>query len=871
VFIDTPALPPGPVEGPVLLAGARLGAYEVIGLVGAGGMGEVYRARDARLGRDVAIKVLPRDFCRDRDRLRRFEQEARAAGMLDHPNVVALHDMGSHEGAPYVVSELLEGETLRERMRGTVLGVRKAIDYAVQVAQGLAAAHEKGIVHRDLKPENLFVTRDGRVKILDFGLAKLRPPLASAGKGVSAPGGAEEATAPGTLLGTIGYMAPEQIRGEEATPRSDLFSFGAILYEMLTGRRAFDGDTPADTLSAILKNDPPDIAESGSPAPPALSRIVRRCLEKTPDERFQSARDLAFALQTIAAPSDAVPARTAAATAWTGARGLALLLAALALAGGAYRLGGRMAERPIPSFHPLTFRRGSVESARFSPDGSSVLYGAAWEGHPAEVFSMRLDGVEARALGLPRARLLATAPGEMAVLLRGEAGGMLARLPLEGGAPREVKGDVIDADWTPDATRFAVVRSLGGRTRLEFPIGRVVYETAGAIVSPRVAPDGKHVAFIDQPMLGNTPGTVDVVDTTGWQRTLSKGWTDTGGLAWSPAGDEVWFTAAAGSTSRSLHAVSLFGRYRLVAKTPGAMVLQDISRTGRVLLAHALPRSEPIGRIAGEAGERDLSWFDWTHVSDFTSDGRVLFTAEGEGGGPLYTVYLRKGLDSTPVRLGEGHATELSPDGAWALVLLRTSPPELRLLPTGPGEPRSLPREDGIVEYHWAWWFPDGKRVLFLANKAGRPAQLFVQDLNGGRPQAFAPEGVTAYRHRPISPDGRTVVALVPGETGTAFALLDVEGGASRPVIGLDPRERPIRWSGDGRSLFIRARGVALPVRVDRLDLASGRRVFWRDVSPADPAGVETIGDIVLSADGTSYVVSCSRTLSGLYVVDGLK
>ena len=272
-----------------LSPGARVGPYEVVALLGEGGMGQVYRARDQRLSRDVALKVVHADLAQDSERLRRFEQEAKAAGALNHPNIVAVYDTGETGGSPFIVTELLQGETLRDRMAGGAIGTRKAIDYGVQIARGLTAAHEKGIVHRDLKPENLFLTKDGLVKILDFGIAKLaRPGEEKADTGVGTL--SETATSPGTMLGTVGYMAPEQVRGLPADHRSDLFSMGAVLFEMLTGRRAFRGATAADTLSAILREDPTEAAGTGLNLPTGLLRVVHRCLEKTPEDRFQSAR-----------------------------------------------------------------------------------------------------------------------------------------------------------------------------------------------------------------------------------------------------------------------------------------------------------------------------------------------------------------------------------------------------------------------------------------------------------------------------------------------------------------------------------------------------------------------------------------------------
>ncbi|HXM78675.1 MAG TPA: serine/threonine-protein kinase, partial [Thermoanaerobaculia bacterium] len=355
-----------------LAPGTRLGPYEILAAIGAGGMGEVYRARDERLGREVAIKVLPASFSADPDRLRRFEQEARAAGILNHPNITAVYDIGTNEsdGAPYVVQELLEGETLRSRLGAGAFTPRKALGHALQIANGLAAAHEKGIVHRDLKPENIFVTKDGRVKILDFGLAKLTSPREE-GSASRLPTTAGE-TEPGMVLGTLGYMSPEQVRGKPADARSDIFSFGAILYEMLSGKRAFHGDSAADTMSAILMKDPPDLSVTNQNISPGLERVVRHCLEKNPEERFQSARDLAFDLESLSDISGVAPGGKAAPAASSRRTGLLLLVAGVAVA--ALALAAITWLRPrgksIDSIAVLPFVNGSRDpNAGYLSDG----------------------------------------------------------------------------------------------------------------------------------------------------------------------------------------------------------------------------------------------------------------------------------------------------------------------------------------------------------------------------------------------------------------------------------------------------------------------------------------------------------------------
>src|ERR1700736_4456914 len=379
-----------------LTSGAILGPYEIQSLLGSGGMGEVYRARDTRLGRDVAIKVLPEALANDADRLRRFEQEARTIAALNHPNILGIHDIGAHDGAPFLVSECLEGQTLREKLKSGPLPVRLVIEYALGIAQGLAAAHEKGIVHRDLKPENIFVTRDGRVKILDFGLAKLMQPEDSTRPQTDLPTVGSE---PGVALGTLGYMSPEQVRGKRADSRTDIFSFGAILYEMLSGKRAFHGDSAADTMSAILKEDPPDLSVTNQSISPGLERIARHCLEKNPEQRFHSAHDLAFDLAALSGLS--APGRPAAAeSAFSGAGRRRLLLAgaaalALLAVAGAYVVGRRARRETAASaklsYSQLTFRHAPIFNARFAPDGKTVFYSAAPSGNTPEILSLRPD------------------------------------------------------------------------------------------------------------------------------------------------------------------------------------------------------------------------------------------------------------------------------------------------------------------------------------------------------------------------------------------------------------------------------------------------------------------------------------------------
>src|SRR2546428_1530886 len=454
-------------------------------------MGEVYRARDSRLHRDVAVKVLPDAFTGDADRLRRFEQEARATGQLNHPNIVAIYDLGTSDGngIPYIVTELLEGQNLRAVVANGPVPPRKAVEYAIQIAAGLTAAHAKGIAHRDLKPENLFIASGGHLKILDFGLAKLLRPVSGLGGTAPDQTGSIQAslTMTGTIMGTASYMAPEQIREQPTDHRADIFSLGCILYEMLMGQRAFDGETPVDRMTAILHSEPADLAAAVEDVIPGVSKIIRRAIEKRPEDRFESAREMSFALSLVTERTGARPDTAAAAA--------ASLAAAPA--------------RRAATVHRLTYRDGIVYDARFAPDGQSVYYGAAWEGRRVELFWAHSGNPESRALGYPDAEILAIAStGEMAVSLQRHnkggfiRSGMLARMPLGGGAPRAVQDDVHEADWGP-GRQFAIIREVGGMTRVECPIGKVLYQSAGWQSNLRVSPDGARIAFLDHPWLGN--------------------------------------------------------------------------------------------------------------------------------------------------------------------------------------------------------------------------------------------------------------------------------------------------------------------------------------------------------------------------------
>jgi len=856
-------------------AGVRLGPYEILAPVGAGGMGEVYRARDPRLGRDVAIKVLPPEFSRDPDRLNRFEREARSVASLNHPNIVAIYDVGSEDGRPFLVTELLQGETLRARLGEGPIPVRQALDLALQLVRGLAAAHDKGIIHRDLKPENLFITKERRLKILDFGLAKLV---------VSSPGTAEStmaigATQSGIVLGTVGYMAPEQVRGEGADHRSDIFAFGAILYEMMSGRRAFQSPTAVETMSAILHADPaPIVAADGAAPPAAIERIARHCLEKDPRERYQSAHDLAFHLETALepgeAPVEAAEVRPRRFVTW-------LVPAALlvGLVAGPFVSGSLWNQTPKPAeFHRVTFRPGFVWSARFGPDGKTIVYSAAWGTAPLEIFSTRPESPESRSLGMPNASILSISKsGEMAVLLNAEyAGGWaykgtLARLPLEGGAPREILNGVLWADWEPNGKDLVVVREDDGKRRLEYPIGTVLYATAGTIREPRFSPSGDRIAFLDHPIFGDDRGSVAVVDRAGKMRRLTNVWKSIQGLAWSPDGSEVWFTAADEGPVRALYAVNRDGTTRKVLSPPGSLSIQDISRDGSVLLAEWRIRYGIAGRSISAPDERDLSWLDWSEVRDFSSDGKeLLFVEGGEGGGPGYGVYLRETNGSPAVRLGEGEAFALSPDGRWVLSIERGDRPHPVLLPTGAGQAKALPAGP-IHEYQNGSWLPGSDRILLEASETGHATRYYTQNVNGGNPTPVTPEGVTGFGFgsHPVSPDGKEVAAKAQDGSVSLWQLGSSE---HHPILGLVHGDLPVRWSADGRTLYTALHAEdRRTLELAKIDLRAGTRSEWKNLVPADAVGATRIGNPMVSPDGSAYAYTYGSHISDLYLVEGLK
>ncbi len=844
-----------------LTPGTRVGPYEVVALLGAGGMAEVYRARDTRLGRDVALKMVSEAIGAEGPMLERFEREARMASSLSHPNVVALYDVGFEDGKPYFVTELLRGESLRERLAKGPLPVGTALEWAAQMAQGLAAAHETGIIHRDLKPENVFLTRDGHLKLIDFGIAKFAPANSEPTSRnlmdeTLSPSGASTGT--GMVLGTPGYMSPEQVQGEPVDARTDFFSLGAVLYEMLSGRRAFPKGSVVESGYATLHSEPEPLP---STVPAAVAQLVGRCLEKVPGRRFQSARDLAFNLELLRAPTASgtptQPPRVRTLRLVWGHWGWPLVatLAAFALAGAAFFVG-RMKQAALPTVEPITFKLGTVSAARFSPEGR-VVYSAAWGGQPSSIFTQPQGSPDAQTLGLPGAQLLGvSAKGELAVDLRysfygPNRRGTLAVVPAAGGAPREVVEDVNSADWSPTG-ELAVVRIIGGKRQIEFPRGTPVFETEERVFSPRVSPKGDLLAFLLEREIGTNQ--LFVVDRKGQARKLADV-PGASGLAWVPSGEEVWFSAG-----NALMASSLAGELRRVYQGVGELRLEDISRGGSVLVNAQTTRRELAFVPADQHRERGLSWLDWTFLGAISDDGReVVFSSAPQGED---FSYLRPTDGSPPVELGPGVAYALSPDEKWVLSI-GDDPQKPSLLPVGAGVAKTL-NVQGVNALEGRW-LHDGKRIILL----GRPPddkqfRLYLVPATGGVPTRIS-DAVIRCCYYAVSQDDRLVAARNIDDILTLYPL---DGGPAVAIPELGNDAVPAGWDLQG-NLWVRPMRE-VPGHMRRYDIRTHRVLEERSLSPSDATGVTAIGQVHITPDNRFMAFDYVRILGYLYRLEGL-
>ncbi|MGH9473257.1 MAG: WD40 repeat domain-containing serine/threonine protein kinase [Terriglobales bacterium] len=849
-----------------LTPGTKLGPYEIVGTLGAGGMGEVYRARDPRLGREVAVKVLPAAMAGDAQALRRMEQEARAIAALNHPNLLSVHELGqTPEGLPYIVSELLEGESLRERLRSGALGQRRAVEYAIQIARGLAAAHDKGIVHRDLKPENIFVCGDGRIKILDFGLAKLSAAVSAEDVTAAGPGAG---TAPGVVLGTMGYMAPEQVRGQATDARSDIFSFGAVLYEMLAGRRPFAGDSAADVMSAILKEEPPELSVTGGGIAPALERIVRHCLEKQPRQRFQSADDIAFQLTELggattsagsAAGAVAVPAEH---RRWWPFAAVALVLVGLGWFGRGV-LGPHAA--PPPQMEALTYRKGLVGGAAFLPGGQGFVASIRFSGTDYQLYTGQIGTPGLQPLNV-RGYLLASLSraGSALLLQQGpnygfNGAGTLAEMPLSGGAPRALMDHIGAVTWDPAGTAFAIARHVPASPieSLEYPPGHVIYRPQGWVDGLQFSPDGHEIAFLDHPAYGDNRGRVAIVDLAGHERTLSPEFSSIAGLAWAPGGGELWFTA----TNRSdyvLYGVSTAGKLRRLYSAPASITLDAVAPDGRLLLASgSVQDGVRLISQANPAGT-DLSVLSYTVRGLLSADGKQVLV-DDDYASANYANYLRGADGSPPVRLGDGNVFALSPDARWA-VSISPDLHRLTLEPTGAGQPRVL--VDSALEFNSGHFVPGGDGLLALGLAPGHQPRTYMVALSGGvRP--VTPEGVMGTVP---TLDGKAVLADTAAHV---WALYPLAGGPPQPVAAILPKDHPLRFAASGE-LYVAVYGPqALTAQIFRLDLAHRTRQLLYTVAPTD-AGLRSIVITDITLDGRTFTYNYAVVPSTLYQLTGL-
>jgi eukaryotic-like serine/threonine-protein kinase len=874
----------------MLSVGMKLGPYEVVAPVGAGGMGEVYLARDTRLGRDVAVKVLPARFSNAAEFRERFEREARAISALNHSRICTLYDVGHQDGVDYLVMEYLEGETLAERLKRGALPLKETLRVGMEVCEALDVAHRAGIVHRDLKPANIMLTKSG-VKLMDFGLAKAsaarggtgsggNAPLLSAAETISGPSPMTPLTGAGQVVGTIQYMSPEQIEGKEADARSDIFALGAVLYEMATGKRPFEGKSQISVASAILEKEPQPIRTWQPLTPTAFERVVSTCLQKNPEERFQSAWDVRLELKWIAEnPVAQVKASEGAGAAklWTRALPWALvgiLLAACCVA--AWLFLRRENTAALLHYQQVTFDRGFVYAARFARDGSSVLYSATWEGQPLQIYSTEPGSPESRALNLAHSSLYSVSDRDLLISegcqdrYIGNCQGTLAQVPISGGSPREIANDVVTADWSPDGSELALVRHTQGKYVLEYPRGKVIYETYKPMVWLRVAPDGKMLAVMESYEEWGDAGLVRVLDTSGKELTHSALYVSIEGMAWAPSGKEVWFGGTIeNGWADAIYALRMNGKTHMVMRFPGELRLHDIAKDGRMLLSKESWRSDVMYGHTGEKGERKLPWLDYAGLRDMSEDGKwVSFADWGTAAGAEGLGFVRKTDGSPAVKLGRWDYPVISPDGKWVLAsqadVSANWNSSVGVLPTGPGEVRKIGMK-GIQQLQSLGWMPDGK-AFYYAGEDGKGFRMYVHDLEGGATRAVTPVITVRslyFETHLVSPDGKWIFAR---DTSGKPRLYPLDGGATRDVAGLEPTDVWIRWDASGREAYV-YKDEKTSATVYRLDVNSGKREEVGKLAPADVAGVTSISNVAYTADGKTYAYSEMEELSELFVV----
>lgn len=853
------------------MVGSRFGPYEITAKLGAGGMGEVYRAKDTRLKREVAIKIIsPEVF--DAGRKNRFQREAEAASALNHPNILVVYDIGNENGRSYIVSELIDGETLRNHVQKGPISIKQLLDLARQIVAGLAAAHQNGIVHRDLKPENIMITLEGQVKILDFGLAKLFN-VETTDPNSDVIRSALTETSQGIIQGTVPYMSPEQATGSKVDFRSDQFSLGTILFEMATNKHPFQRETPAQTMSAIISEEPRAASEFIAKLPAPVRWFIERCLSKDPKDRYDSTHDLLKEINTLNTHyfrKEAFSISSEGPTQEKYRRKIwnlvtALLMVSLAVT--AIIFYEKSFNANILSYHRVTYRRGYVSTARFAPDGQTIIYTGSFEGNASELFLTRIQGVESRPIGIQNAHILSiSTSGQMAVLLqhpiRVFSEGILADVPLSGGAPREIADHVWGAAWTPDSSKLAVVRRVSNKSRIELPLGTVLYESPAFIRDLRFSSDGTMIAFAEHAFVSSV-GAATIIDLNGRKLASSKDIYPEG-IAWFNS-TELWITSLAvkGGGGSELYGLKPSGKQRLIQRFPRS-VLHDISATGLILLTNDEIRGITTALLDGK--ERDVSIFDETGLADLSSDGTTLLLSEtGESSEGLGTVYLRKISDAAAVRLGEGWPSNLSKDGKSALVF-QEDKSRLQLLPTGVGEAKSYNIGPYLSDHTLPHptLFPDGKNILFLGKEKGHGTRVYIQDVAGGKPLPVTTQGVDYFQNT-ISPDCNFFV----GRTNEKIYLYPLKSGQPSEIVGIHEGEIPFQWNTDGKTIYVYNPNI-LPVQINRVNPFTAERTLIKEWF-SSTAGIVGISNPRLTDDGKTFVIKYEVDLSTLYLVQGLK
>jgi len=821
--------------------------------LGQGGMATVYLAEDLRHQRKVAIKVLRPELAAVIG-AERFLSEIRTTANLQHPHILPLHDSGEADGFLFYVMPYVEGETLRDRLaREKQLPIADAVRIATEVAGALDYAHRQRVIHRDIKPENILL-HDGSALVADFGIA-----LAASTAGA-------RMTETGMSLGTPQYMSPEQATGErEITARSDIYALGAMTYEMLVGEAPFTGPTAQAIIAKVVTAEPSPPSDHRKTVPPQVEAAVLTALQKLPADRFGTAAEFAAVLNsTTTSPVYRSMARgRTRLSPWLAVGAVALL--AVGLAAGRWLLAPAGASRIV--YRQKTFHQEAIYNARFTADGQTIVYSGASGSPVPQVFVIRPDYSERAPVGLPSAQLLSvSSTGELAVLLEPEFLahrlflGTLARVPIGGGAPRALLDSVREADWSPDGSALAVIHSVGGRDRLEYPIGTVVREAAGYLSDPHVSPDGRYIAVMEHPFRWDDRGTVLILGLDGAVVASSPQASGEEGLAWRPNGREVIYGAVY-ETSQTVHVLTLDGRSREVLGSPTDLAVHDVAADGRVLITRDDHPFHAYLRAPGSGENQDVSWLDFTTGVRLSHDGAWLAMNNSSAeAGPNYQVMLRRTDGGQVARLGEGNPEDFSPDGRWLLSVVFSTPPRLVLYPTGPGTERVV--EVGAFEaMESARWFADGERILFCGNRPGEASRCYVVPAPGGDPRPVTPPGTIRGS---VAPDGSEVVALDPT---TGYARYPLAGGTGRPIPGLSADDWITRWSPDGRALYVYRR--TSPV-VDRVDAVTGRRTPFITPGVSRSVGTSVLHAATVADDPRVYAYVVATQSSILFTAAGI-